>query len=501
MDRETFDKLPIAALLTREGIVVAANPAYEALMAIPATALVGRVVKEIVSERLASPDADMASRAATARYEGRVNEGTMWCRVIDGHGKPRALRVMWCPCAQDPGMLTVFVLDDGGATEAKDVAEALARAGSELTAARDEREVLERAAEALAANGFTVTFLLIEGDDPLLVYGPSASPVKKSENPSFETQRLPRELLTQLNPRFHEGRAVFLQELRHRLDQVYDETIARDIEAKRPGRFVMQAPLFVSGVPYGAMVLTSDKLSPALAAAAEIFAALVVRAIENVRMRADLVAHERLAAIGEAAAVMAHEVRNPVGALLNAVALLRRGEGDAQELLSIVTDEAHSLERIVSDLLALGRPITPRVGSHDLRALASRAIDVARSRHTRAAIRLHGRETFASVDPDLVQIAVYNVVRNAVQASPDGAPIDVFVEALDVGSLVRVDDRGPGIPAALSRRVFEPFFTTRPAGTGIGLAAVRRIVEACGGRVEVGSNDEGGGRVSLTFRV
>lgn len=378
-------------------------------------------------------------------------------------------------------------------------AEGFARAGSDLFRARDEREVMERAADALAAQGFTVTFLLIERDEPYLVHGPSRSPIHYADREALQAVRLPRALLTQINPRFHEGRAIFLPDVQQSVNVAYDEGIARSVEAARPGRFAMQAPLIVDDEPYGAVVLTSDKLSPELSGAAEVFAVLVARAIENVRTRATLVQNERLAAIGEAAAVMAHEVRNPVAALLNAVTLLRKGDGSREELLSMIADEAHTLERIVSDLLALGRPITPRLQLDDLRTPVQRALEVARMREPSARVVLNdGDAVLASMDPDLVQIAVLNLVRNAREAG--GEPIEVFVETVRGAPQVRIDDRGPGIPTALGRRVLEPFYTTRPAGTGIGLAAVRRIVEACGGAVEVGATERGGGRVTMIFQ-
>ena len=81
---------------------------------------------------------------------------------------------------------------------------------------------------------------------------------------------------------------------------------------------------------------------------------------------------ERLAALGEVAALMAHEVRNPVGAILNAIALLRRGDQDSGDLHGVIAEEAHALERIVTDLLALGRPLSPRIGPTDLVALCDR---------------------------------------------------------------------------------------------------------------------------------
>lgn len=501
MDGPTFEGLAVAALLTRGGAVVAANPAYERMMGIAAATVVGRAIKDLVVERIDPPDVDLAAHAASSRSEGRGLDGEIWCRVLDGQGRRRAVRVLWRPSLLDAETNVVLLLDDGGATAAKEAAEAFARAGSELYRAGDEQAVLEQAADALAAQGFVVTFLLIDPEDAYLRYGPTRSP-RPAGPRAFEAERLPRAVLDQINPRFAEGRAIFLQNVQRTVDDTYEPDVARSIEAARPGRFAVQAPLFVAGAPYGAMVITSDALSPALAGAVEVFAVLVARAIENVRTRASLLQNERLVAIGEAAAVMAHEVRNPVATLLNAVTLLRKGDGVADELVAMIAHEAQTLEHVVLDLLALGRPLTPRISLEDLRAPAAGALSLARRRHPETPIVLHADASIAAaIDPDLVQIAVSNLLRNAQEASPAGASVDLFVELVDGRPTVRVEDRGPGIPPSLSQRVLEPFFTTRPAGTGIGLAAVRRIVEACGGRIVVGSTDAGGARVTLHFRA
>lgn len=499
MDGATFESLPVAALLTRDGRIVAVNQAYCTMLGVPAEALVGHAVAEIIAQRIDPPDAPLVERAAETAGEGRGLEGSLWVRVLDGQGRPRSVRVVWKPSPQDPELRMVFLFDEGGAVEAKNAAEGFARAGGDLFRAQTEQEVLERAADALVEQGFTVTFLLIQGDDPFLAYGPTRG-ARALQGPSIESTRLPRGILTQFNPRFHEGRAAFLQ-MQETVDVAYGPDVARRVAEHRPGRFTLQAPLFVDDAPYGAFTLTGDHLTPALAGAAEVFAVLVARAIENVRHRATMLQHERLAAIGEAAAIMAHEVRNPIAAMLNVVTLLRRGEGQKDELLSMLSDEAQALEHIVSDLLTLGRPITPRLVVEDLRTPVARALSVTRLRELTAELRLaEGPAVPSAIDSDLVQIAVLNVLRNALQAAPEGSPIEVFVEARGDEAVLRIDDRGPGFPPEILGRVAEPFYTTRPAGTGIGLSAVRRIVEACGGRLEVGATDEGGGRVVMTFR-
>jgi signal transduction histidine kinase len=477
MDARTFDELPIAALRVRAGRVAAANAAYRSMMG--ATEVVGRAVDELLGETPAVPSL-------------------------------RAIR----RTSDDPEESVIFLLEDGGAHDAKNAAEALARAGTELARATTESEVLERAAEALAARGYAATFLLIVPGDALLAYGPTRLPAGVTKQTDYTAERVPRAVLEQLNPRFSEGRAAFLPVFEETVDAAFSTEIAEQLRTRRPGRHVMQAPLFVLGEPYGAFVLTSDAISPALCGSVEIFAAVLTRTIENLRMQRDLMQRERLAAIGEAAALMAHEVRNPVAALVNAVTLLRKrdrtserrsagttADREEDELLDIISEEARSLEQIVSHLLALGRPITPRIVDEDLRTPTRRAVAAARAYHKGASIVLHdGALATAWIDPDLVQIAILNLLRNAVEASPEGANVDVFVEELSGLPAIRVDDRGPGIPSELTTRVLEPFFTTRPAGTGIGLAAVRRIVEACAGSVRIAATDGGGGRVTLSFR-
>jgi signal transduction histidine kinase len=238
------------------------------------------------------------------------------------------------------------------------------------------------------------------------------------------------------------------------------------------------------------------------------FAELVARAIENVRLRTELVQRERLAALGEAAAVMAHEVRNPVASILNAGSLLQKEAIDPDDqaaLLRVIGEEARRLDRLVSDLLDLGRPLAPRVRPVDLCDLARRSIRVLAGRGHSTEIEIVVVEPktpiVAAIDPDLAQLALWNVVRNAVQASPVGRCVKVMAETRGDRVALVVDDDGPGFPADRADRLLEPFHTTRATGTGIGLAVVRRVVEACRGSIEITSSPSGGGRFVMVFPV
>jgi len=215
-----------------------------------------------------------------------------------------------------------------------------------------------------------------------------------------------------------------------------------------------------------------------------------------------LVRRERLAALGELAAVVAHEVRNPLAAIYNSLSTLKHRltlDAEATVLFGIIEEEAARLNRTVSDLLSYVKPLVPERRPDDLAELAR---DVVRNTVTEAAIDseviAESKLEPVSADPVLMRVALSNLVTNAVQSMPRGGKItvtlkDVSHEKRDVLAIA-VHDTGKGIPPSVLPRVFEPFFTTRASGAGLGLAVVRRIVEAHDGFVTAES-DEGRGTV------
>ncbi len=230
------------------------------------------------------------------------------------------------------------------------------------------------------------------------------------------------------------------------------------------------------------------------------------RSLEELALaQATLVRRERLAALGELAAVVAHEVRNPLAAIYTSLSTLKRQvifDRDAAVLFGILEEEAERLNRTVSDLLNYVRPLQPERRPDDLAELVR---DVVRER---CDARPEGRgELVAGViapaafepvhaDPILMRVALSNLVANAIQAMPEGGRLtvtlaDVKHEERDAVTIAVRDD-GIGIPAAVIDRVFEPFFTTRASGAGIGLAVVRRIVEAHEGQVTADSDPDRG---------
>jgi signal transduction histidine kinase len=230
------------------------------------------------------------------------------------------------------------------------------------------------------------------------------------------------------------------------------------------------------------------------------------RLVEDLRRSQEQLVHrERLAALGELAAVVAHEVRNPLGAIFNSLSALRRlvrPEGDAAMLFEIVGEEADRLDRIVRELLDFARPSLPAFRLEPLEPILEDALAIALARAEAPVEVERGLEEAlppVPADAQLVRQAFVNVLLNAVQAMPGGGRLRVG--ARRDGEAVRVElcDSGPGVPAELRQQVFEPFFTTRATGTGLGLAVVQRVVQDHRGEVRI--EDAPGGGACFVIRL
>jgi signal transduction histidine kinase len=225
---------------------------------------------------------------------------------------------------------------------------------------------------------------------------------------------------------------------------------------------------------------------------------------ELARTQEQLVEKERLAAIGELAAVVAHEVRNPLGAVFNATDTLRRllgRGGQTGMLLEILAEEAGRINHIVDDLLDFARPRPIAVTDVPLAQALDEAIAASLVRPGIRVERLvaPGVES-VSVDSRQLRQALLNLFHNAVQAMPDGGVVRIHASPVERGGkrlAIEVADSGPGIDPDVRDRIFQPFFTTKATGTGLGLAVVRRIAESHGGSVEARNGERGGAVFTL----
>lgn len=220
-------------------------------------------------------------------------------------------------------------------------------------------------------------------------------------------------------------------------------------------------------------------------------------------MQTELTRKEQLAAVGELAAAIAHEVRNPLAIIGNAVAGLRRPgarDDDREILLGIVTEEADRLNHLVTDLLRFARPTSLNRTRIDLLELIQHTqVPLGERHHVEA--RAEDAARYVEADANLLRAALDNVIQNAAQAMPNGGTIEVEISASDGedrdGVRVALRDSGSGMDAPTLSRALDPFFTTRPSGTGLGLPIVQRVVQAHGGHLELESRSGQGTTVSI----
>ncbi|HVN84122.1 MAG TPA: ATP-binding protein [Candidatus Binatia bacterium] len=225
--------------------------------------------------------------------------------------------------------------------------------------------------------------------------------------------------------------------------------------------------------------------------------------------RVRLAHSEKLAALGQLAAAIAHEVRNPLAVIRSAAQGLGESaiaaDEESRRACAFITTEVDRLNNVITSLLAFARPpqLHPRaVGVAELldRALLLAHEDLAAKQiHVARADRLDVPAVHA--DPDLLSQVLLGLLANASAAVPIGGEVALRAQAVDGAVAIEVADSGPGVPPDLREQIFQPFFTTRRSGTGLGLAIARQIIDAHGGRIEVGERAGGGARFTISLPI
>jgi two-component system sensor histidine kinase PilS (NtrC family) len=216
---------------------------------------------------------------------------------------------------------------------------------------------------------------------------------------------------------------------------------------------------------------------------------------------------ERMATVGQLAAGVAHEIRNPMASISGSIELLRQSpqaSDDDRALMTIVHREVQRLNGLIGDLLDYANPRAKQPVDFDLASLVEETVQVARGDQNFADIELTAEvfdkplEIFA--DPAKLRQVVWNLIRNAGDAAISGGK-HVRVEARrdGDGAIVSVTDDGPGIPEQLVGRIFDPFVTTKQKGTGLGLATCHAIVVEHGGRIDVETDLGKGTKMVVTI--
>jgi two-component system sensor histidine kinase PilS (NtrC family) len=221
---------------------------------------------------------------------------------------------------------------------------------------------------------------------------------------------------------------------------------------------------------------------------------------EILKLEQEIRRQDRLAALGKMAAGIAHEIRNPLAAMRGSIQVLQ-SELDLNEdhahLMKIVLRESDRLNGIINDFLAYARPSPPRFAPVDLIALVEETMTLVRySPEVKPEHRITvvGDESSLAMvaDPGQLKQVIWNLARNAIQAMPQGGELQVGVKRLPNDEIeIRLADTGRGLSPAEAERMFEPFNSSRPGGTGLGMAIVYQIVQDHGGSVRVENRTDG----------
>ncbi|MEO8705581.1 MAG: ATP-binding protein [Kofleriaceae bacterium] len=204
---------------------------------------------------------------------------------------------------------------------------------------------------------------------------------------------------------------------------------------------------------------------------------------------------ERLATVGELAAGVAHEIRNPLASISGSIELLRsvpQASEDDRALMNIVHREVQRLNVLIGDLLDYANPRPNQPVDFDLGVLVRETLQVARGDQSFAEIEVTcdvEEELPITADPAKLRQVLWNLLRNAADAAASGGKhVTVAAAATATATTITVTDDGPGIPRDKLARIFDPFFTTKKRGTGLGLAQCHAIVAEHGGRIDVDSD-------------
>jgi two-component system, sporulation sensor kinase A len=235
---------------------------------------------------------------------------------------------------------------------------------------------------------------------------------------------------------------------------------------------------------------------------------MAIRSDITERKRTELLLREQaaLARLGEMAAVVAHEVKNPLAGIRGALQVIGGRLPEASRDRSIIGDivqRLDSLNDIVQDLLVFARPREPKLAPVALAELLEGTAALLKKdpAYAGAQVSVNGDRPTIMADAEQVQVVILNLLLNAAQAAGAAGQVRVSVSASDGTCRIAIADSGPGIPEEVRDRIFEPFFTTKHRGTGLGLPTAKRVVERHHGEIDVACPAEGGTVVTVTLPV
>jgi signal transduction histidine kinase len=237
-------------------------------------------------------------------------------------------------------------------------------------------------------------------------------------------------------------------------------------------------------------------------------ALLTLRDAESVhRIEDEIELSRRLSAIGRLTSGVAHEVKNPINAIVVHLEVLRQKmkeiDPDTRRHVDVISSEIQRLDRVVQTLVDFTRPVELRLSDMDLRKVVEDVVILASPAAEKHNVRIEREPSQEAlpvrIDVDLVKQAVLNIVLNGVQAMPNGGTLRLTVERDGDDVLISVRDQGAGIPDNIRDKIFNLYFTTKSGGSGIGLAMAYRVVQLHHGSVEFSTIIDHGTTFYLRF--
>jgi len=232
------------------------------------------------------------------------------------------------------------------------------------------------------------------------------------------------------------------------------------------------------------------------------------RAMERLRLKERLSQAERLSALGEMAAGISHEIRNPLGIIRSSAELLKKKVAKidpSNTMPDIIVEESSRLNSIITDFINFAKPGSPRLNLCRIEEVIEKNITFLSMQMKEKGYTLkkdyqnHLPEIQA--DADMLYQSFLNIFLNAMQAMPNGGIIKVAIRSNGKAVFINFDDEGQGIANEILEKIWDPFFTTKETGTGLGLGMVKNIIESHGGNIQIVNKIEGGTRVTVEMPV
>lgn len=227
------------------------------------------------------------------------------------------------------------------------------------------------------------------------------------------------------------------------------------------------------------------------------------RALEQLRLKEQLSKAKHLSTLGEMVAGISHEIRNPLGIISSSAELLKKKIDDTalNAIADVVVEESGRLNHIITDFLNFARPRTPDLGPIQVQEVIEKNIGYLSSQIAQNGYiiktRYGNQLPLIMADSEMLYQAFLNILINAMQAMPEGGEITVIIEPSEDDLWIFFEDEGTGIPDTVLEDIWDPFFTTKEQGTGLGLGIVKNIIETHQGLVRIDNKADAGTRVSI----